>query len=334
MKINELVLKNRFVVEDGPVPPIAEPAAAPATKPAVAPAAKPAAATTAQPTAKGSNLWQKLKAGVAGAAAGYSASQSQRAGSEATGKTASLFIDRWNQAIGQDPSLNTPEQLQAYMTNSTKKSGITVPPAPAQLNPVVTAKYITDVTGKSLAAGRLGLAAPADEKSATAAPAAATGPAVDQGVSVTSENPMVLNYKGQDYAINDQGQWSKANNQKAVLSQTMQAFLDKQEKAILDYKPPSAPQAQAQQPAAPQAQTQQTAAPSTDQAAMDRLSNITEPKPAAPSYVSGTQVTPTTATQKIPSTVAATPADKLIDQYADDPAKLQAMLDALQGTPA
>lgn len=156
MKINELVLKNRFVVEDGPVPPATEPAAPAATT-------TPAAAKPAAPAAKGPGFWDRMtkgantfQAGIAGAKTGYADSQAQRAGIESAAKTASVLINRWSQAIGQDPSMNTPEQLQAFMTNSTKKSGITVPPAPPELNSVTTAKYITDVTSKSLAAARLG----------------------------------------------------------------------------------------------------------------------------------------------------------------------------------
>ena len=108
---------------------------------------------------------------------------------------------------------------------------------------MTTAQFITKTTGEALAAKALGTKASASE------PAAAKGPALAQGVAITSENPMVLSYKGQDYAVNDEGQWAKANNQKAVLSQAMQAFLDKQEQAILDYKPPQAAPAPAAAPA-------------------------------------------------------------------------------------
>ena len=152
MKINELVLRNRFVVEAGPVPPVEDPAAAPA-----ATTTPPAA--TAAPAAKGPNFWDRAgaaftqaKAGLAGAKAGYKSSQAQQAGVASAEKTAAVLIDRWNQSIGQDPAANTPENLQAFMSKSTEKSGIAVPPAPAVLNDVITAKYITDVTSKSLAA--------------------------------------------------------------------------------------------------------------------------------------------------------------------------------------
>lgn len=154
MKINELVLKNRFVVENDPVAPVADPAAAPAA--ATTPTApKPPAAA---PAAKGPGLWDKLKAGVAGAKASYTSSQAQRAGIEKGQKIGTMYIDQWNKAIGQNPALNTAENLQAFMQNSTKKSGIKVPPPPAgELNPAVTSKYIIDVVSQSLAAGSLGL---------------------------------------------------------------------------------------------------------------------------------------------------------------------------------
>jgi hypothetical protein len=187
-------------------------------------------------------LWDNIKsgaatvqAGLAGAKAGYASGDQQRAGAAKQKEVADVFIQRWNQAIRQNPAANTPQLLQQFMTNSTKKSGIKVPAAPTALNPAVTAKYITDVIGQSLAASTIGAGASAEQPAEEP-----TGPVLSPGVAVTSENPMVLNYKGQDYAVNDDGQWSKANNQKAVLSQTMQAFLDKQEKAILDYKPAQA----------------------------------------------------------------------------------------------
>ena len=187
-------------------------------------------------------LWDNIKsgaatvqAGLAGAKAGYASGDQQRAGAAKQKEVADVFIQRWNQAIRQNPAANTPQLLQQFMTNSTKQSGIKVPAAPTALNPAVTAKYITDVIGQSLAASTIGAGASAEQPAEEP-----TGPALAQGVAITSENPMVLNYKGQDYAVNDEGQWAKANNQKAVLSQAMQAFLDKQEQAILDYKPAQA----------------------------------------------------------------------------------------------
>ena len=140
MKINELVLRNRFVVEAGPVPPAA-------------------------PAAKGPGLWDqikqganKLQAGIAGAKAGYTGSQAQQAGQAEAEEIGSMYFKKWNSAIGQNPALNTAANLQAFMQNSTKKSGIKVPPPPAgELNPAVTSKYIIDVIGKSFAASDLGL---------------------------------------------------------------------------------------------------------------------------------------------------------------------------------
>ena len=318
MKINELVLKNRFVVEEGPVP------AAPA-------------APTAAPAAKGPGILDKLKAGVAGWKAGAEASKAQRAGTERAQEIASEFIQRWNKAIAQNPAANTPAQLQAYMTKSTQGSGIKVPTPPAELNDVTTAKYINDVIAQSLSARALGAPAGAEAEPEEQQP---TGPALAPGVAVTSENPMVLNYKGQDYAINDQGQWSKANNQKAVLSQTMQAFLDTQEKAILDYKPPAAQQQPQLQPQTqPQAQSQGPgAAPppikidepaATDTAAMGRLNNITTP--AASGYADkSTTVTPTTVTQTPSSTATAAPPidDIIAKSNKEDLAALLASLES------
>jgi hypothetical protein len=226
-------------------------------------------------------LWDNIKssaatvqAGLSGAKAGYAAGGQQRAGAAKQQEVAKVFIDRWNQAVAQNPAANTPQSLQQFMTNSTKQSGITVPAAPATLNTASTAKYITDVIGQSLAASTIGAGAPREQPAEQP-----TGPALSPGVAVTSEEPMVLNYKGQDYAVNDEGQWAKAANQKAVLSQAMQAFLDKQEKAILDYNPPAA---QAR-PAAP--------AVSTPAATAEPISST----PAAPAATAEPAPAPTPA---------------------------------------
>jgi hypothetical protein len=222
--------------------------------------------------------------------------------------------------------------LQKFISGFVKKYDIEVPPAPAELNDASTAKYINDVVSQGLGAAALGMTKAQE-------PAALDkGPQLDPGVSVVSDNPMVLRYGKDDYAINDQGQWAKSNNQKATLSQAMQEFLDKQERSILSYKPPQQQQAQAApQQAAPQQAAQQaaadstaTTATSTDQAAMDRLGTITQPK----SFASGTQVPVTKVTQQ-PSTVATTQqnADELIAN-AKSAEELEAMLAALEGPQA
>ena len=238
-------------------------------------------------------LWDNIKAGyntyqagMTGAKAGYASGGQQRVGTQQQQQVAKVFIDRWNQAIAQNPAANTPQSLQQFMTNSTKQSGIKVPAAPTTLNPAGTAKYITDVVGQSLAASTIGAGAPAEQPAEEP-----TGPVLSPGVAVTSENPMVLNYKGQDYAVNDEGQWSKANNQKAVLSQTMQAFLDKQEKAILDYKPASTTPASA--PTTAPASTTPASAPTTAPAAPASTTPASAPTtaPAAPA-----STTPTSST--------------------------------------
>jgi hypothetical protein len=216
------------------------------------------------------------------------------------------------------------------MSKSTEKSGIAVPPAPAELNDVTTAKYITDVTGKSLAAARLGL--PATRKDPAAQKP--TGPALSPGISITSEEPMVLKYKGQDYAVNDQGQWAKSTNQNAILSQSMQQFLDRQEQAILDYKPE--PQAAPAATAAPVATTPEQPADTTPEQPADTTPTATDTQTQQPSFKSGTTVTPTAVTQKTTSSAAPktkADADKLIKQAGNNPETIKAMLAAL-GAPA
>jgi len=330
MKINELVLKNRFVVEAGPVPPVQDTTAAPAatTTPA---APKPPAA----PAAKGPGLWDqikqganKLQAGIAGAKAGYTGSQAQQVGQAEAEEIGSMYFKKWNSAIGQNPALNTAANLQAFMQNSTKKSGIKVPPPPAgELNPAVTSKYIIDVIGKSFAATDLGL--PSERQNDTA-PQQPEGPALSPGVSVTSEEPMVLKYKGQDYAVNDQGQWAKSTNQNATLSQSMQQFLDRQEQAILDYKPE--PQAAPAATAPPAATPEQPADTTQTDTATQAQQQVQQPVKGFGD--NSIPVTPNIVTQTPSSTN--TPkgnADNLIKQAGNDPEKIKAMLAAL-GVPA
>jgi hypothetical protein len=193
MKINELVLKNRFVVENDPVAPTADPNAAPAA--ATTPTApKPPAAA---PAAKGPGLWDqikqganKLQAGIAGAKAGYTGSQAQQAGQAEAEEIGSMYFKKWNSAIGQNPALNTAANLQAFMQNSTKKSGIKVPPPPAgELNPAVTSKYIIDVIGKSFAASDLGLPSERQDDTVPQQPQAQQQAAADSTAPVAPEVP-------------------------------------------------------------------------------------------------------------------------------------------------
>jgi hypothetical protein len=198
MKINELVLKNRFVVEDGPVAPVEDPAAAPAATTTPTAPKPPAAA----PAAKGPGLWDqikqganKLQAGIAGAKAGYAGSQAQQSGQAEAEEIGSMYFKQWNSAIGQNPALNTAANLQAFMQNSTKKSGMKVPPPPAgELNPAVTSKYIIDVIGKSFAASDLGLPAERQDNTVPQQPAAqqpaapdSTAPVADPGFKNSTE---------------------------------------------------------------------------------------------------------------------------------------------------
>jgi hypothetical protein len=326
MKINELVLKNRFVVEAGPVPPVQDTTAAPAatTTPA---APKPPAA----PAAKGPGLWDqikqganKLQAGIAGAKAGYTSSQAQQVGQAEAEEIGSMYFKKWNSAIGQNPALNTAANLQAFMQNSTKKSGIKVPPPPAgELNPAVTSKYIIDVIGKSFAATDLGL--PSERQDDTA-PQQPEGPKFAPGVSITNDEPIMIKFKNTDYTLNDQGQWTPATAPNKLANQAMAAFLDKQHDIYLNSQPA------ATTPAAttPAATTPVATTPAaTTPAATDTQTQQQVQPPVEKGY--GDQsISPTEVNVNYKNKV-----DDLIKQAGTDTEKIKSLIAALQqGTPA
>jgi len=236
----------------------------------------------------------KQAAGVwSGAKAGYSAAASQQAGKAKQAEYAKDLTDLWQQVAAQNPTIaGDPKSLQSFLQKQITDYGISyqVPAPPAGLNPATTAQFITKITGEALAAKALGTKAPGTE------PEKPAGPALSPGVAVTSEEPMVLNYKGQDYAVNDEGQWAKAANQKAVLSQAMQAFLDKQEKAILDYNPPAAQT----RPAAPAAPAPAEPISSTPAAPAATSVPAAPAAPAAATTTEPTSTTPTSTTVGAP----------------------------------
>lgn len=195
----------------------------------------------------GEGALDQLKAGLAGAKAGFQSGADQRQGTAQQQEVAREFINRWNQAVAQDPNIATPEALQQFMQNSTRKSGIKVPPAPAAINDASVAQYITKVIGQSMAARRLGLQ-PAEEPAtdatgaevpadAKAADAKAERPELTPGFTMVDDDPVTIKYKKQDFARNDQGYWAPLSTpNKPVTDSATTKMFDKQEQAIENWK--------------------------------------------------------------------------------------------------
>jgi hypothetical protein len=186
-------------------------------------------------------VFDKLAAGVAGAKAAYQAGGQQRAGAEEQKQVAAEIIRRWNGAVAQDPNSNTPENLKQFMTNMTSGSGIEVPEPPAQLNAASAANFITQVTGKSLAARTMGLATAKQTTAATPTAATAAQPAekptLTPGFTMVDDDPVTLKYKNQDFIRNDKGQWAPMlQPTKPITDSAIAKMFDKQEQAIEAWK--------------------------------------------------------------------------------------------------
>ena len=179
-----------------------------------------------------------LSAGLAGAIAGIQSGSQGREGQKMQQEVAAEFIQRWNEAIAQDPATNTPENIKQFMHNSTRKSGITVPEPPATLNNASAAQYITKVIGQSLAAYRLGL----NKGKQTAEPGqettkAANAPQLTTGFAMVDDDPVTIKYKNQDFIRNDKGQWAPLMSpNKPITDSATAKMFDKQEQAIENWK--------------------------------------------------------------------------------------------------
>jgi len=176
-----------------------------ATAPAE-PAPAPAATTTGAPSKFKSGL-NKLKQFGGGIAGGISNAYDKvaSAGSTIDGLMAArsvsrVFIDRWNQAVAQNPDLKTDTQaLMNFMAKSTEKSGITVPEPTGDISKsAVVAQYITDVISKSMAARAI---------NAPAARPDTKGIEIVSGIDNPTDPPEV-SFQGQNYYIDPaKGKW-------------------------------------------------------------------------------------------------------------------------------
>lgn len=100
-----------------------------------------------------------------GAIQGWQQAQQRHEGQRKSAEIAKTFINQWRQAIGQDPSLNTPQDLMAFAEKiapelaSDPTIGDNVMPAqitlPKDMSPAGVAKYITDVVSKDMAASTI-----------------------------------------------------------------------------------------------------------------------------------------------------------------------------------
>ena len=172
-----------------------------ATAPAE-PAQAPAATTPGAPSKldKLKQLGGGIASGISNATAGVSSFMSGMAGKSKARDVSKVFIDRWNQAAAQNPELKTDGQaLQNFMSKSTEKSGIQVPPPPAgELTAPVVAQYITKVISQSLAAHTI---------NAPSARQDTKGIEIVSGADNANDPPEV-SFQGQNYYIDPaKGKW-------------------------------------------------------------------------------------------------------------------------------
>lgn len=229
-------------------------------------------------------VFDKLSAGLAGAKAGLQAGADERQGTAQQQEVAREFINRWNQAVAQDPNIATPDSLKQFMHSSTRSSGITVPEPPTTINNASVAQYITKVIGQSMAARRLGLK-PAEQPATDAtgsevpadAKAAPATPELTPGFTMVDDDPVTIKYKKQDYARNDEGYWAPLSTPtKPITDSATSKMFDKQEQAIENWKAAqagTAPPAPKSTPSAPPADASADASTSAD---------ATTPSPAMP----------------------------------------------------
>ena len=102
------------------------------------------------------------------------------------------------------------------------------------------------------------------------------------GVSIVSQEPIILKYKNNDYGLNDNGQWVKMATGK-VQHEAFQDFLDKQHTASLNNQSQAQPATQQAQPATQQAQ------PATQQAQPATRASTLTPNPARAQAQQNTQ---------------------------------------------
>jgi hypothetical protein len=235
--------------------------------------------------AKGQGAIKQAAGAWSGAKAGYAAAASQQAGQAKQAGYAKDLTDLWQQVAAQNPTIaGDPKSLQSFLQKQITDYGISyqVPAPPAGLNPVTTAQFITKITGEALAAKALGTKAP------STTPAEPEGPKLAQGVSITSDEPIMIKFKNTDYTLNDQGQWAPATAPNKLVNQAMAKFLDNQHDIYLNSQPASPAPSPA--PAATTAEPAATTSPEATPAATTTPAATAEP--AAPT-VSGAPVNST-----------------------------------------
>ena len=175
---------------------------------------------------------QGAKSGV-GIGQGYQAGVSKAQGAQLANQVTKIKLDKWNQALAQDPSLaQNPQALQSFMASDADAQRASfIPELPTDMTPKGMKDYITKTTGEIVSKRGLGIQ---HQPGSGAAPTADNQPHPD--VKLLNNNPMVIRYKTTDFIRNDQGQWAPATSPRNTSSQGWQAFLDGQE-AILTAAP-------------------------------------------------------------------------------------------------
>jgi hypothetical protein len=196
-----------------------------------------------------------LPGAVKGAVKGYQASQQQRVGREEIKQLVKPWIQQWNKTVGQNPEMaNDPQALQDFASRMTKGK---VPnlPAPADTRTGTVEKYLSDAVGKYLYAVdtpavpsknanvaqapltraqqlKQARAQRAAQSATPTEPVAPAAPKLASGLSVTSPEPIMFKFQGQNIGLGTQGQWVNTKTRKAV-DEPMQAFFNQQHDKFL-----------------------------------------------------------------------------------------------------
>lgn len=200
--------------------------------------------------------YQGVKAGGVGGVGlgnvrgGYAAGVAQQQGQQQTQNAANIMFQKWNTYAGQSGETNPQNWTAKYMDTTVDK----LPAGPTNASPNAVKQWLVQVEQAWRRGDFEKDAQPAAGAQQDQQPQQTQrGPA--PGVSIVSQEPIIIKYQGKDYGLNDQGQWVSQKTGK-IPSQAMVAFLD-QQAGFANQQTQQAQQPQAQQQQAQQPQDQQ-----------------------------------------------------------------------------
>jgi hypothetical protein len=149
------------------------------------------------------------------------------AGAGQVTKYSKPVIDKWNQTVGMNPAVATnPQALQQFATRYAKDSQgqpMFTPTLPTDMSPQGVKTYLSGMVAQVLTGG-IGAASP----TAPAATSSATAQSnLASGIKIVNKDPIIMQYKNKEFALDDNGQWIHLNSGKKP-NQSFQAFLSQQ----------------------------------------------------------------------------------------------------------